>query len=235
MKIEKISFNPKLRNKSEIQITWESGETTSLLFSSIYPQVKEYYERAIYDLFEQEKDISSFEELFGLFAWWFIRYNLVIPRSVVTFHNEERKRIGAKIKALREEINMEAKALSLITGIDAANLSRIEQGKCSAGIDTLTKIANALGYKLDFTKLNKNIMNPTSIHLGKHSDSFEYLKALSEKEAKSMCSTLELATGEKKEISFWTDGIPELIAVVTFEKKPTGEVIYRIDYSQSTL
>lgn len=78
-------------------------------------------------------------------------------------------------------------------------------------------------------------MDRISIHLGKHCNSFEYLQSLTEKEAKSLCSTLNLSTGEKKNISFWTDGIPELIAVASFEKKPDGEVVYEIDYSQSTL
>ncbi|MDE6494442.1 MAG: hypothetical protein K2L50_07725 [Bacteroidales bacterium] len=78
-------------------------------------------------------------------------------------------------------------------------------------------------------------MNSLAIHLGKHSDSFEYLQALAEKEAQSMCKTLNLALGEKQEVVFWTNGIPELIAVVHFEKKSNGEVVYNIDYSQSTL
>ena len=160
MKIENISFNSKPRNQSEILIAWESGETTSLLFTSTYPlQVKEYYEKAIYNLFEHKHDISSFDELFGLFSWWFVKHNLINPMMVATFHNEERKRIGARIKAIREENNMEAKQLSLITGIDAANLSRIEQGKYSTGIDTLSRIANALGYKIDFVKSHDNVMD----------------------------------------------------------------------------
>lgn len=158
MKIEAIAFNPKRRNQSEILIAWESGETTSILFNSIYPlQVKDYYERAIYDLFKEKRDIVSFDELFGLFSWWFVRHNLLMPLMVATFSNEERKRIGARIKEIRDEMKLEAKQLSMITGIDAANISRIEQGKCSAGIDTLAKIANALGYKIDFVKLNNNI------------------------------------------------------------------------------
>lgn len=207
-----------------------------MIFNSIYPlQVKGYYKRAIYDLFKEKYDIVSFDELFGLFSWWFVKHNLIMPLMVATFSNEDRKRIGARIKEIRTEMKLEAKQLSIITGIDAANISRIEQGKCSAGIDTLAKIANALGYKIDFVKPDNNVMNQLSIHLGKHSDSFEDLQSLSEKEAKSLCSTLNLSVGEKKEVSFWTGGIPELIAVASFEKKLNGEVIYEIDYSQSTL
>lgn len=236
MKIEAIYFNPKNRNQSEIQISWDSGATTSLLFMDRYPlQVKDSYEKAIYNLLDQRQDIYSFNELFGLFSWWFVRNNLPMPLRVATFHNEERQRIGKRIKSLREEMNMEAKQLSMLTGIDPANLSRIEQGKSSTGIDTISKIANALGYKIDFVKLNNSIMNQNSIHLGKHGDSPEYLKSLSIQKAESLCSTINLEKGEKKEIPFWTNFSSELIAVATFAKKDNGEVTYEFDYSQSTL
>ena len=66
---------------------------------------------------------------------------------------EERKRIGQKIKELRHEINMDAKTLAARIGIDASNLSRIEQGHYSVGFDTLNKIANALGAKVDLVKV----------------------------------------------------------------------------------
>ena len=63
--------------------------------------------------------------------------------------SDERKRIGAKIRLLREKKGMEAKQLSILTNIDAANLSRIEQGKYSVGLDILAKISQALGAKID--------------------------------------------------------------------------------------
>ena len=157
MKIININFNVKPRNQSEIVITWEFGEITKLLFNSVYPiQTQEIYTCVINKLIDQTQDISSFDELFGLFSWWFARHNLIMPLSVATFFNEERKRIGARIKEIREELNIEAKQLASITSIDPANISRIEQGKTSAGIDTIAKIANALGYQLDFVKI-KNI------------------------------------------------------------------------------
>ena len=59
------------------------------------------------------------------------------------------------LKEIREEKHLEAKTLSLLTGIDAANLCRIEQGKQSVGIDVLSKIANAMGYKIEFVELKK--------------------------------------------------------------------------------
>lgn len=70
-----------------------------------------------------------------------------------TLKDEERIRIGARIKELRLEKGIEAKALATITGMDAANLCRIEAGKYSVGFDILTKIASALGKKIDFVDL----------------------------------------------------------------------------------
>lgn len=61
----------------------------------------------------------------------------------------ERTRIGSKIRQIREEKGIEAKDLARLTSIDAANLSRIEKGKYSVGLDILSKLASALGYHID--------------------------------------------------------------------------------------
>ena len=61
----------------------------------------------------------------------------------------ERTRIGKRIKELREAHKMEARDLALLTGIDAANLSRIEQGKYSTGVDILSRICVVLDAHLD--------------------------------------------------------------------------------------
>ena len=44
---------------------------------------------------------------------------------------------------------MEARDLALLSGIDAANLSRIEQGKYSTGVDILSRICIVLDAHLD--------------------------------------------------------------------------------------
>ena len=44
---------------------------------------------------------------------------------------------------------MEARDLAILTGIDAANLSRIEQGKYSTGVDILSRICVILDAHLD--------------------------------------------------------------------------------------
>ncbi|MDE6206962.1 MAG: helix-turn-helix transcriptional regulator [Muribaculaceae bacterium] len=61
----------------------------------------------------------------------------------------ERSRIGARIKQIRTERGIEARDLATLVGIDPANLSRIENGKYSVGIDILSKIAASLGKKID--------------------------------------------------------------------------------------
>jgi len=66
--------------------------------------------------------------------------------------SEERERIGARIRQLREEKKIEAKHLATLANIDAANLSRIEKGRYSVGFDILVKISQALGVKVDLVK-----------------------------------------------------------------------------------
>lgn len=58
--------------------------------------------------------------------------------------NNERERIGAQIRNLREQRHLEAKELAQFADIDASNLSRIEKGKFSPGLDVLCKIAAAM-------------------------------------------------------------------------------------------
>lgn len=67
-----------------------------------------------------------------------------------TEKDDERVRIGKRIKELRTEKGWDAKTLAAVAGIDAANLCRIEAGKYSVGFDILAKIAKVCGKKVDF-------------------------------------------------------------------------------------
>lgn len=69
---------------------------------------------------------------------------------------DERVRIGRKIRELREKKSMEARDLALLTGMDAANLSRIEQGKYSTGVDILSRICVILDAHLDLIPNHEN-------------------------------------------------------------------------------
>ena len=61
----------------------------------------------------------------------------------------ERVRIGRRIKELRETKKMEARDLALLTGIEAANFSRIKRGKYSTGVDILSRNCVTLDAHLD--------------------------------------------------------------------------------------
>jgi len=77
------------------------------------------------------------------------------------FLYEERLRIGKRIRDLRKERGIEAKALAKAVNIDAANLSRIEQGRYSVGVDILSRIAFVLGTRMDFVKSDNSAKNFT--------------------------------------------------------------------------
>ena len=66
---------------------------------------------------------------------------------------KDRERIGDRIRQIRKDRDIEACDLARLAGIDAANLSRIEKGKYSVGLDILSRIAAALGKKIDFVDL----------------------------------------------------------------------------------
>lgn len=59
-----------------------------------------------------------------------------------------RKTIGAEIREARESQGMSVRQLADKCGIGKNNILRIEQGKYNYNIDTLTKIADALGLKI---------------------------------------------------------------------------------------
>jgi len=53
--------------------------------------------------------------------------------------------IGEKIKQIRHEKNMSLRQLAVMSDINHAYLSRIENGKVQPSVESLTKIAKALG------------------------------------------------------------------------------------------
>lgn len=64
----------------------------------------------------------------------------------------ERERIGKRIAELRKSKGLSQAKLSELTSIAPGNIARIETGKYSTGIDLLSRIANALGCKIDFVE-----------------------------------------------------------------------------------
>lgn len=63
--------------------------------------------------------------------------------------DQSRKLVGIRIRQLREDAGLTQDQLAEKTGLLKQNISRIESGKYSTGQDILSKIATALGKKLD--------------------------------------------------------------------------------------
>ncbi len=62
----------------------------------------------------------------------------------------ERERIGKRIADIRKETGISQAKLAEMSGLDQGHIARIELGKYNVGIDTLSKIAEVFGMKIDF-------------------------------------------------------------------------------------
>ena len=78
---------------------------------------------------------------------------------------EESKRLlGARIKELRRIKGLSQEKIAEIVGVDPKHISRIEVGKSYPSIDTLEKIAAALGMELkDFFEFAHHLKSPDNI------------------------------------------------------------------------
>ena len=74
-----------------------------------------------------------------------------------------------------------------------------------------------------------------AIHCGKTTDSFEKLKSICEKQADELKTKIMFSTQSEIVVPFWTKDFPELICTGTFSKNSLGEVVYELDFSESTL
>jgi transcriptional regulator with XRE-family HTH domain len=59
-----------------------------------------------------------------------------------------RRQVGAQIRRVREDHNLTQQDVCGRSGIDIATYSRIEQGHASPLLDTLIRIADAIGCEL---------------------------------------------------------------------------------------
>ena len=152
----KCKSSAQIINSKEVEVTAPDGEVFTVIcqigkyLSEDTRQNELHWLEVLFDKnFSDDKDVmvnNIWREAmrFGIGG--------VLGKSSGTRHGD-RARIGCRIKQLREEIGIDARDLARLAGIDAANLSRIENGKYSVGLDILSKIATALGKKIDFVDL----------------------------------------------------------------------------------
>ena len=149
----KTEFKSKAQvlDRKMIEVTAPDGEVFQI-YSQIGmyedEETRHYYLHLVEGIFD--KHYSENKETMTYKIWRELTLNGVSCLGMSAGNREgERNRIGCRIRQLREAKNMEAKDLALLAGIDAANLSRIEQGKYSVGLDILSRIAFALGAHID--------------------------------------------------------------------------------------
>ena len=145
----------RIMDSKMVEVTAPDGEVFQVLCqigSYINEKTRNYMLHLIEAIFD--KNFSEDKELMTNNIWRdFFSRGITFLGISSGDRQGERIRIGKRIRQIREERNMEARDLAKLAGMDAANLSRIEKGKYSVGIDILSKIAAVLGKKIDFVDL----------------------------------------------------------------------------------
>ena len=65
---------------------------------------------------------------------------------------KERERIGEKLAELRKGKGYSMRKLAEMSGVNFANIYKIENGKYNVSIDILGKICDALGCRIDIVE-----------------------------------------------------------------------------------
>lgn len=141
-------------DKKRVRVETSEGDTFILGFNSslnyqIDEQADGFFTKCVVALFDEYYKGDE-EVIWSDIVLGFYRNHLEPFFWTTNDRDKERERIGKRIRELRKEQDLDAKTLAQRVGIDAGNLSRIEQGKFSVGIDILNKIARALKMRVDF-------------------------------------------------------------------------------------
>ena len=142
---------------TRVNVVTKDGTIYILTFQDHYHYQLEtrfdhYFTKLLAQLFDKYYD-GTVNSIWGEINSQLLLHNCNMILMLGVDKNQERKRLGERIKQLREQKHMDAKTLAEKAGIDAANLSRIEAGRYSTGFDILVRIATALGMKIDFVEL----------------------------------------------------------------------------------
>lgn len=152
-----LEFKSKARviDSKIVEVTVQDGEVFQVLCQIglyISEETRKYELHLIEAIFD--KNYSADKEMMVSNIWRDALASDISFMGMSTGDRQsERVRIGSRIRQIREEKGVEARDLAKLAGIDAANLSRIENGKYSVGIDILSKIAASLGKKIDIVDI----------------------------------------------------------------------------------
>ncbi|MCM1317783.1 MAG: helix-turn-helix transcriptional regulator [Bacteroides sp.] len=143
-------------NDKEVEVTTRDGEVFSVychIGSLLNEDTRNFELHWLELLFDKNYSLDK-EQMIQSIWREALQFGIgnVVGISAGSRHSD-RVRIGARIREIRESRNLDAKDLAKLADIDAANLSRIENGKYSVGFDILAKIATVFGKKIDFVDL----------------------------------------------------------------------------------
>ena len=99
----------------------------------------EYYAKTIQDLWHEIDDPSAYVDSSA--QYWAGYYH---QRADI-----DRKRIGEQIREAREAYRYSQKELAGMSGLSEATISKLENGRWSATVDILSKVASALKLRLN--------------------------------------------------------------------------------------
>lgn len=154
--IKILSIEPYRKESTQIKVELSSGDIYVIGFLGLVPvSNSDTYSNVLKDILNDFETIPD-SDLNSYLSYRMACLKLEEPLYVIKDSNKERERIGRRIREIRSSLKMEAKTLARLSQIDAANLSRIEQGKYSVGLDVLCKIATALNSRVEIIPSNYN-------------------------------------------------------------------------------
>lgn len=72
--------------------------------------------------------------------------------NLLEFEKEHRVRIGNRLRELREDAGLTVRELALKAGVTPANVTNIEKGRYSAGLDVLVRISSVFDASVEIFK-----------------------------------------------------------------------------------
>lgn len=106
--------------------------------------------------------------------------------------------IGDNIKRIRTAKNLSQKEVTTISKLDAAQYSRIENGKTDPSVSTLERIAKALGVSLAELFAATDELKEINSHDKTLMEKVALMETLAEEEKKTIYTMLDAFVGKKK-------------------------------------